>query len=85
MAAEDQDGFAGWRRAVRQLEVQGGPFALYRDDLERLLNKVYPRQRLERVPQTVLWKLNKEDFHDLLFRIERMKAIIAIALDMDHT
>lgn len=85
LAIEDGRENAPWRKSVHQLEAPEGPFAQYQLELERLLNKISPRHRLQKMAQTMLWKLTKDDINEILVRIERMKILISIALEMDHT
>lgn len=84
VTVEDEDAHRQWRQAVRQLEAREGPFAQYQAALGSLLRKVFPQNRMKKAVQTVMWKLTKEDVNDLLLRIDRMKTLISIALEMDH-
>lgn len=82
---ERKDAFVEWREAVQHLERPDGPLAQYRDELASLLERVCPSSRLKKVTQTVLWKLNKEDVNEMLLRLERLKSLISIAVEMDST
>lgn len=82
---EDQEAHLKWRRAVLELDMPDGPFAQYRKAVQSLLKKISPQSRLEKATQTALWKIKKEDVNETLLRIERMKSLISIALEMDHT
>lgn len=85
LSIEDPDDFPDWRRAVCQLETSQGPFEQYRDGLESVLRKALPQGRFERAAQTVAWRWTKGDVNETLQRIDRMKMLISIALEMDHT
>lgn len=84
VTVEDEDGHLQWRQAVRQLETPDGPFAQYQAALESLLKKISPQHRLKKAIQTVLWKMTEDDINELLLRMERMKSLVSIALEMDH-
>lgn len=60
VTVEDKDDFLKWRRAVRELDTEDGPFAQYRIGLTRLLKKLCPEGRLEKAAQTMLWKISKK-------------------------
>lgn len=81
---EDEDDFLDWRHAVRQLEVPDGPFAQYNIEMLGLLEKLCPQGRFEKATKTMLWKVAKEDVNEILLRIERLKSLTLVALEMDH-
>jgi len=85
VALDDAKHHPDWRRSVSQLETPNGPFDQYRTSLEDLRRKISPQHKLQKTVQTLLWKFTKEDVTDLLSRIERMKSLVVIALEMDHT
>lgn len=82
---EDRNAFLDWRQAIRHLEAPDGPFAQYQSELENLLAKVCPASKLREVTQNIIWKLTKEDVNDMLLRLERLKSLVSIALEMDST
>lgn len=81
---EDEHAHRPWRQAVRELGAPDGPFVQYQAALESLLRKICPQHRIKKAVQTVLWKMTKDDVSELLLRIDRMKSLMLIALEMDH-
>ncbi|KAF7508365.1 hypothetical protein GJ744_009356 [Endocarpon pusillum] len=73
-----------WFKEVRKLTVENGPIDQFRLAIEQLMTKVEPKAGLKKVGETLLWKLNEKDVEEILSRIERLKSIIQIAIQMDH-
>lgn len=73
-----------WFKEVRKLTEENGPIDQFRVAMEQLLTKVEPKAGLKKVGETLLWKLDEKDVEEILSRIERLKSIIQIAVQMDH-
>jgi hypothetical protein len=66
------------------LIAQDGPFDQYSLALQLLKSKIAPRSGVRKLGQALVWKHVKEDIHQLLSQIERLKTLVGIALDLDH-
>lgn len=73
-----------WYTAVRSLGVQNGPLDQYKDTLEQLQRKVTSGSGIKKIGHALVWKFSKEEAIGLLSRMESLKSLIQIALEMDH-
>jgi hypothetical protein len=73
-----------WYRAVRALAVQEGPLDQFKQALEALQAKTTDGCRLKKAGEALVWKFRKEEVANILGRIERLKGLVGVALEMDH-
>jgi hypothetical protein len=73
-----------WYDQVQALVVKDGPLEQYKLSLQHLLAKVSPANKMRRLANTLIWTFVKEDVADILARMERLKSLVSIALEMDH-
>ncbi|KAH0556261.1 hypothetical protein GP486_005815, partial [Trichoglossum hirsutum] len=73
-----------WNTAVQALSVKDGPLDQYKLALEQLQTKITRQGGMNKVGHFLLWKFIKEDVVEVLARIERLKSLVQIALEMDH-
>lgn len=73
-----------WFTAVQALAVENGPLDQFKQALETLQTKMTDGGRLKRVGEAMIWKFKKEEVDDILARMERLKTLVEIALQMDH-
>jgi hypothetical protein len=73
-----------WYTAVRALNVENGILDQYRQALVLLQSRVEIRDGIQKVKRRLLWKFNKEEVASILVRMERLKSLVSIALEMDH-
>ncbi|KAI9792977.1 MAG: hypothetical protein M1816_001299 [Peltula sp. TS41687] len=73
-----------WFIAVRGLSIENGPLDQYKAALEQLMSKLAPADKLRRMGEALTWKFNKSEVEAILQRIERLKVLTQIALEMDH-
>jgi hypothetical protein len=73
-----------WYAAVRALGVENGPLDQYRHALEQLQTKITSGCGINKMGNTLLWKYIKEEVTSILSRMERLKTLVQIALEMDH-
>ena len=73
-----------WFTAVGDLDIKNGPLDQYKQALEQLRSKVEVQDRVQKVKRRLLWKFSKEEVKSILARIERLKSIVIVALEMDH-
>ena len=73
-----------WCTAVRALNIENGPLDQYKQCLEQLLSKVDIQSGAQKVKRRLLWKFSKAEVSSIPGRIERLKTLVSIALEMDH-
>lgn len=73
-----------WYTDVRALYVENGPLDQFKQALETLQAKITDGGRLKKTGKAMLWKFKKEEVASILSRMERLKTLIEIALQMDH-
>jgi hypothetical protein len=75
-----------WYAEVQALAATNGPIDQYKSALERLQSKLLPTgsSGLKKIGSALTWKFSKEEVADILAKIERLKSLTQIALEMDH-
>ena len=73
-----------WYNAVRALGVENGPLDQYKQALEQLQAKLAREGRMKGVGESLAWKFVKNDVASILARMERLKTLVQVALQMDH-
>ncbi|KAI9861609.1 MAG: hypothetical protein M1813_005219 [Trichoglossum hirsutum] len=73
-----------WFAIIQTLNVENGPFDQYRQALEQLQSKIDVGTGATKVKRQLAWKFNKVEVAGILARMERLKTLISIALEMDH-
>lgn len=82
---EDDDVDTPWFTAIRALAVENGPLDQFRDSLELLQNRMTGGStRLSSIGEALIWKFKKDEVDRILQSMERLKAMVGIALEMDH-
>jgi hypothetical protein len=82
---EGGDVEASWFTAVRALAVENGPLDQFKGALGLLQDKlIIDRGSLGQVGTSLIWKFRKDEVEHILQCIERLKALVGIALQMDH-
>jgi hypothetical protein len=73
-----------WFEELRKLNVKDGPLDQYKQALELLRTRVEIGDGIQKFKRRLLWKFNKEQVAGILARIERLKSLVSVALEMDH-
>lgn len=73
-----------WFEQLRQLNVENGPLDQYREALDLLRLETEVGQGMQKVTRQLLWKYRKDEVQSILTRVERLKSLVNIALEMDH-
>lgn len=73
-----------WFTAVRGLAIENGPLDQFKTALEQLMSRLAPADGLKGFGQALTWKFHKTEVENILSRIERLKVLTQIALEMDH-
>lgn len=73
-----------WFKEVCKLVVENGPLDQFRVAMEELEAKLKPKAALQKIGQMLVWKLTKKEVAEILSRIEQLKSLTQIALEMDH-
>ncbi|KAF2200242.1 ankyrin, partial [Delitschia confertaspora ATCC 74209] len=73
-----------WYTAVRALAVENGPLDQYKQALDLLQSRMTEEgSRLKKAGDALVWKFRKEEIASILDRMERLKTLVQIALQMD--
>lgn len=72
-----------WYTTVRALAVENGPLDQFKQALETLQTKMTDGGRLKQVGKPLIWKFRKEEIANILARMERLKTLVEITLQMD--
>jgi hypothetical protein len=81
---EEGNADAPWYTAVRALGVENGPLDQFKQALEALQTQMTDGGRLRQTGKALVWKFKKEEIAGILVRIEHLKTLVGIALQMDH-
>lgn len=73
-----------WFTTIRALTVENGPFDQYKQVLEQLLSNVEIQHVGQKIRRRLFWTFNKMEIASILERLERLKSLVNIALEMDH-
>ncbi|KFY95418.1 hypothetical protein V498_03373 [Pseudogymnoascus sp. VKM F-4517 (FW-2822)] len=73
-----------WFTEIQALARKDGPLDQYRLALEALLAKIGPKSKLRKAMDVLLWTFVKDDIARVLLRMERVKTLVTIALELDH-
>ena len=81
---EDADPNAEWYTTVRALGVHNGPLDQFRQALEELQARITKNGRLGKTGEALGWKFTKVEIAGIMSRMQRLKSLIQIALELDH-
>jgi hypothetical protein len=73
-----------WFTTIRALTVENGPFDQYKQALEQLLSKIEIQHVGQIIGRRLFWTFSKTEITSILKRIERLKSLVNIALEIDH-
>ena len=73
-----------WYVEVHALAIKDGPLDQYNQALQHLLTKVKPKNKVQKLANVLTWKFIKDEVAGVLARMERLKSLVSIALEMDH-
>jgi hypothetical protein len=81
-----EQGQAGdpWFTAVWALNIENGPLDQYKLALKQLRSRVEIQGGVQKIKRRLLWKFSKEEVASILVRMERLKSLMHIALELDH-
>ncbi|KAH7061025.1 ankyrin repeat domain-containing protein [Paraphoma chrysanthemicola] len=77
---EEGDSNTPWYTAVRALATENGPLDQFKLALEQLQSKITGGGK----SNAFMWKFKKEEVVSILGRIERLKTLVEVAMQMDH-
>ena len=81
----EEDPNDAWYEEVRALTATDGPLDQYRSAVEQFQSKLptSPTGGAKKFRNALTWKFKKDKVEEILSRIERLKSLINIALEMD--
>jgi hypothetical protein len=81
---EEAESTDPWFTGVRSLGVEGGPLDQFKDAMEELAMKLKPEAGIKNFGKALIWTLDKNEINNILSKIERLKALVSLALQKDH-
>ena len=78
---EESSSSTPWYAAARTLAVENGPLDQFKQALEELQTNMVGGGK---IGGTLVWKFKKEEIASILYRMERLKTLVEVALQMDH-
>lgn len=81
---ESNKAYPEWIASLRFLTVQNGPLDQFQQALETLQAKLTNGGRLKKMSGALVWKFKREEVRDIVCRMDRLKSLVTIALEMDH-
>lgn len=81
---EDGDSGVPWHASVQTLGAKDGPLDQFKQALEQLQAKMTGGGKMKKVGEALVWKFKKEEIASILGRMERLKTLVQVALQMDH-
>ena len=73
-----------WFTAIRTLNVENGPLDQYKQALEQLRSKVDTNNGAQKMKTRLVWRFSKAEVTGILAKMDRLKTLVSIALEMDH-
>ncbi len=73
-----------WFTAIRTLNVENGPLDQYKQALEQLRSKVDANNGAQKMKTRLVWRFSKAEVTGILAKMDRLKTLVSIALEMDH-
>jgi hypothetical protein len=73
-----------WYVNVQTLDVENGPLYQYKRSLDDLLEKVKTSSKMRKAVNALLWPWIKEDVARLFAKLERLKSLVNITLELDN-
>jgi hypothetical protein len=81
---EQEEADDPWYTAIWALNVPNGPLDQYSQALNELEAKSKRESKIQKLQQIFIWQFTKEEIGSILHRIERLKTLLNIALNLDH-
>ena len=79
------DGDEAWLETSEALLARpNGPISRLEYDLEALRSKLEPAVGIKKIQKSLTWPFKQEEIRSILERIERLKGLFMLALEMDH-
>lgn len=74
-----------WFIGLRSLGEEGGPLREFNTSMNEIADKLAPAATsVENLKKALRWTLDKNEINAILSKIERLKTLIALALQNDH-
>ena len=80
---QEADSTDPWYIGIRSLVGADGPLKDFESIIEGLGDRLAPRKGLKKIGMALCWTLLKKDVDIFLFKIERLKTLVGLALHND--
>lgn len=74
-----------WFADLRSLGKEGGLLMEFKRAMAQIADKLAPATGAVKTKKALLWTLDKKDIDAILPRIERLKTLVGLALQKDHS
>ena len=81
---EEGDPNTIWYTEVQTLAIKQGPHDQFKQALEQLQEKISVNGKMGKAGNASVWTFKKEEIDSILHRMEPLKSLVEIALQMDH-
>jgi hypothetical protein len=81
---EESNPTDSWFSGVRSLGGPGGLLEQFREAMEKLATRLRPDSGIKKVGKALFWTLEKDEINAILFKIERIKTLVGLALQNDQ-
>ena len=81
-----EEGSSGtpWYTALQALAIENGPLDQFKQALEQLQRKMTGGSKMRKAGDALIWEFKKEEIASILGRMERLKTLVQVALQIDH-
>lgn len=73
-----------WYTALQALAIENGPLDQFKQALEQLQRKMTGGSKMRKAGDALIWEFKKEEIASILGRMERLKTLVQVALQIDH-
>lgn len=81
-----EEGSSGtpWYTALQALAIENGPLDQFKQALEQLQRKMTGGSKMRKAGDALIWEFKKEEIASILGRMEGLKTLVQVALQIDH-
>lgn len=73
-----------WFTDMQSLGLKNGPLDQFKEAMDELTRKLNPERGMKKLSRMLTWTLDKKEVNNILYKIERLKTLVGLALQKDH-